>query len=106
MDELFEERVGFNEAAFRAVNEKMRAGAGEAIAFRCECARMGCTDVLPLTPRQYEAVRAHPHRFFITPGHELPDVEEVVERHEGYDVIEKLGGGADAAERTDPRRDA
>lgn len=106
MGELFEARVGFNESAFRAVNEKMRGTGGDPIAFRCECARLGCTELLKLTPQQYEAVRAHPRRYFVTPGHALPDVEAVVERHGHYDVIEKRGAGGDVAERTDPRRDA
>jgi len=49
-------------------------------------------------------VRAHPRRFFLLATHELLDVERVVERHDDYLVVEKIGEGADIAERTDPRR--
>jgi hypothetical protein len=37
----------------------------------------------------YTAVRRHPRRFVVTPTHEIPDVETVVARADGYFVIEK-----------------
>ena len=37
--------------------------------------------LVALTLAQYEAVRANPRRFVIVRGHELPEVEVVVERH-------------------------
>ena len=39
-------------------------------------------------------LRAEPTRFAVKPGHELPDVERVVERHESYFVVEKAEGEA------------
>jgi len=34
-------------------------------------------------------VRNDPRRFAVVPGHEIAEVEDVVERHEHYAVIEK-----------------
>jgi len=59
-----------------------------------------------LTKPQYEAVRADSRRFALTPGHELPDVERVVDRHPGYLVVEKKEPARGIVEATDPRQDA
>jgi hypothetical protein len=49
-------------------------------------------------------VRASARRFAIVPGHDIPDIEEVVERHERYAVIEKHADVDDIVRATDPRR--
>jgi hypothetical protein len=36
--------------------------------------------------------RPDPHRFFVRPGHETPDVETVVEREADWYVVEKPEG--------------
>ena len=61
--------------------------------FLCECATAECTQAVWLTPDQYAAVRSAPSRFVAAPGHELPGDGYVVERNEGFVVIEKLGDG-------------
>jgi hypothetical protein len=102
--ELPYQRVGFNEATFRELNEDIEEDSGDRVAFRCECGRLGCNRLLQISRAQYEAVRAHPRRFFLLPGHERPDVEDVVERQDDYVVVEKRGAAGAVAERTDPRR--
>ena len=86
-----EGRIAENEAAFRAINERMsewpehqQAAGAEPIPFVCECDDPHCFERVHLTRPQYEAVRADSSRFALTPGHELPDLERVVERHPGY----------------------
>lgn len=86
-----EERLAANEARFREINESAQPrresqGTGR---FVCECADRSCSAWITVPPEEYVEVRAHPRRFVIVPGHELPDVESVVERREGYLVIEK-----------------
>ena len=103
-----QERLGSNEAVFRQINEGIGRGQwpGEEMApvgFRCECARLGCNDVIELSITEYEAVRAHPRRFIVAPGHMQPQAEIVVETHPGYLVVEKLDQAGIAAEETDPR---
>jgi hypothetical protein len=73
------------------------------VAFRCECGDLGCNLLLELTPADYERVRAHTRRFVVAPGHELPEVETVVDRVGDYVVIEKLGEAGRTAESRDPR---
>jgi hypothetical protein len=103
-----ERRLALNEAAFRVANERMRdwpeRQGGEAPErFYCECAAIACHEHVLLTGRAYESVRADSSRFVVLPGHEIPDIETVVERHEGYLVIEKNEPARPVAEATDPR---
>lgn len=93
---------------FREINESIERGQwpGEEDApasFRCECARLGCSELLELSVREYERVRAHPRRFIVLPGHEHEDVETVVENRPGYLVVEKLEQAGEKAEETDSR---
>ena len=109
MSKDFEDRVAHNESIFRSINERIEAGASprpveEAVVFLCECARLRCSDMVELTLPEYEAVRADPHRFLLVPGHELPDVEVVVDTRPGYLVVEKVGeAGRAAAREASPR---
>jgi hypothetical protein len=101
-------RLGFNEALFRSINERIEAGTwpaeqSETAAFRCECAALGCNLLLEMTLAEYEAVRLNPRRFIVAPGHELPEVEVVVRRTENYFVVEKVGDAGEVADNTDPR---
>jgi hypothetical protein len=104
----FEERLGVNESVFRDINEGIERGQwpGEEdapVGFRCECARLGCNELLELNLHEYQRVRADPRRFIVAPGHERGDVEVVLERRPGYLVVEKLDDAADAAVERDPR---
>ena len=96
-----------NEATFRKVNEGMEAGQDPAglLTFLCECGRLGCNRLIELTRAEYEAVREDARTFAILEGHQLDDVEDVVERHERYLVVRKRGAPEEeVAENTDPRR--
>ena len=108
MDRELRTRIAANEAAFREVNEGIARGQwpGEAdapIGFRCECARLGCNQMIELSPREYERVRAHSRHFLVAPGHEFPDIETVVGTGAGYVVVEKIGLAGRSADRSDPR---
>jgi hypothetical protein len=58
---------------------------------------------VPATIAQYEAVRAHPTRFLVTPEHSLPEIETVVEKGDTWWVIEKQGEAGRLVEHLDPR---
>jgi len=85
MDER-EQRLAQNEALFREVNEKVEAIAAvhgtddHVYEFYCECSNADCSLQVPATIAHYEAVRAHPTRFLVTPEHSLPEIETVVEK--------------------------
>jgi hypothetical protein len=90
-------RIGNNERLFREVNERInriQEDFGQAHAFDivCECGAKGCLERITLTHEQYTALRANPRTFAIVPGHEAEDVEDIVERHEGFYVVEKKPG--------------
>jgi hypothetical protein len=108
VDERLQRRVAANESAFREVNEAIERGLwpGEhdsPIAFRCECASLDCNQLIELTPREYERIRADPRRFLILCGHELPEVETVLETHARYVVVQKRAAAAKRAHEIDPR---
>ncbi len=102
------QRIARNEDIFREINEGIRRGRwpGEedsVTGFRCECASLGCTQMLPLTFREYERVRQHPRRFIVAPGHERLEVEAVVEKQTSYLIVQKTGHAGEMAEALDPR---
>lgn len=108
MTDETERRIARNEDIFREINEGIRRGRwpGEEDAisgFRCECASLGCAQMIPLSFREYERVRQHPRRFIVAPGHERLEVEAVVETQSSYLVVQKLGEAGEAAEEADPR---
>ena len=99
------ERLAHNQVLFREVNERLREMLNESVAmadFLCECSRADCTETLPLGPSEHERVRSQPNQFVITPGHEIPQIEEVVWEGDRYILVRKIEG-AEYAERTDPR---
>jgi hypothetical protein len=109
MDER-ERRIGLNEAVFREVNERIREigqtlqTTVEQLDLVCECGMADCTERIRMTQSEYEALRSNGRQFAIVPGHEIKDVEKVLERRESYDVVEKHPGpAAELAEETDPR---
>lgn len=110
MSEEQARRVGLNESIFREVNEQIESlnrdlgGESRAMTAICECANGDCTERLEIPVSEYEKVRADPRRFIVASGHEVPEFESIVERGDGYDVVEKREGAAAAlARETDPR---
>jgi hypothetical protein len=103
-------RLGINEAVFREVNESLGSvaltvGGRRHLELVCECSRPNCVDRIVADAADYERVRSEGTLFLVVAGHEEPAVEEVVERHDEYDVVRKLPGDpATVAEVTDPRR--
>jgi hypothetical protein len=102
-------RLAQNEATFRAGNELIEKAVGLGVQrlapYLCECGSEECFERVTLTEDEYEAVRAHPARFFVVPGHEdLTAGEVVVEAFPSYAVVEKSGEEREIVERSDPRR--
>jgi hypothetical protein len=103
------ERVAENEAMFRIANERMaeweEQHASNAVEpYFCECAAVECREHVDLHKADYERVRSDSRRFVIRPGHELSDVETVIERNEGWAIIEKAPEVTDTVEALDPRQ--
>ena len=100
-----EERIGLNEAVFREVNERIEFDLKtQSLDLICECGDAACVERISMTHAEYEEIRSEAHQFAVHPGHEYPDVESVVARLKGYDIVRKNKGvPAQIAEQTDPR---
>jgi hypothetical protein len=71
--------------------------------FICECSLEACIETVSLTVEEYEAVRRHPARFVVQPGHVDRGVEYVVDSAAGrYEVVEKINHGGELARDLDP----
>jgi hypothetical protein len=88
-----EERLAHNEVLFRNVNERIVEidgvdddGTYDLI---CECANANCMAVMRVSPADYAHIRSKPRRFAVITGHELLELEDVIERHDGYLIVEK-----------------
>ncbi len=108
-----DERLAGNEALFREVNERVAEVAThfievethtEPVDFTCECGRADCAEPITMTMVEYEAIRAESTHFAVVPEHEQPEIENVIERHPTYFVVEKREPDAqEVARETDPR---
>lgn len=107
-----EERLARNEASFRSLNESLGtsvharlSGTESAVpGFVCECGNSDCADIIQVDLSAYEEARKDPCLFLVHPGHEVPDVEDVVRHEQGYLVVRKHEDVADIVRETDPRR--
>src|SRR3954454_13787549 len=105
------ERVAFNDDIFRKANEDVRAVAEGALGDHgervlpviCEGPGETCAEVLMVPLREYKRIRSNPVLFFNARGHDAAGGawSRVVEDHEGYVVIEKLGRAAELSEILD-----
>lgn len=93
---------------FRTVNENISDLATKLdpelpVDFVCECSTSGCLERLTLTLAEYERVRQDGTHFLLSCGHEDLELEQVVDRHRGYVVVEKDGLAGLVASDDDPR---
>ena len=84
MDRDRKERIARNEARSRDLNE--RFGMGH---FTCECGDADCHKVIGMSIEIYKSVRADDRRFLVAPGHEMPEIEDVVVKRKGFAVVRK-----------------
>ena len=105
-----EERVGLNEAVFREVNERIEDLAerfnlqDRPLDLICECGDANCMERISMTHAEYEQLRSDPRQFAVYPGHVYGDIEDLVDRRSGYDVVRKREGeAAELAEASDSR---
>lgn len=104
------ERIARNESAFRALNENLEASVHRGrpqedfAGFVCECGDAECDATVRLDLPTYESIRQDAQLFFLVPGHETPDVEDVVDGGDDYLVVRKHEDVAEIVEQTNPRR--
>jgi hypothetical protein len=105
--DLRRERAARNEALFREVNERIEdlSTSYSFTTFVCECRSEDCVEPVSISIVEYERVRGNPSHFLVLPGHVTPEAENVIEHHDGYAVVEKIGAAREVAEELDPRDD-
>jgi hypothetical protein len=102
-------RLAENEALFREVNERIAQIAeqwgsnDDHFNFVCECSHADCAAQLELSRTAYEQVRAHPARFVLAKGHEVLEVDAVMDTLGSYVIVEKIEGAEGVARATDQR---
>jgi hypothetical protein len=107
--------VAATEGLLREVNDRIeevmqRLGQGDTESeadeaeFLCECGHEKCSESVRMNVREYEELRRDETQFVVFPGHEDPEVEDVVAQHERYTVVRKHPVEASIAEETDPHR--
>ena len=95
------QRLAENERLIREANweverealdreEAARVALDEELELSCACGADDCHEHVLLTVRAYRDAHRLPHRFVVAHGHVNERIERVVERHDGYDVVEKL----------------
>ena len=105
-----ERKLSLNEAMFRQVNERLEelnrtfADFTDRLHVVCECADIACAEMIDVPAADYERVRDDPTLFIVVPGHEVADVEDVVEVLGTFHVVRKRAGEPERVARaTDPR---
>jgi hypothetical protein len=108
MDLFSERRLAENELLFRHANEKNEGRQKRAtfatdaelvLGFFCECSNRNCHEKIHLSVEEYEKVHQNNKQFIALPNHENKTIEEVVNRRDGYNVIQKFVDPAEALAR-------
>jgi hypothetical protein len=105
----FAERSARNEEIFRGVNERIEEGAerhavSAALPFHCECGNASCVETIEIEAAHYAAIMRERYRFVIIPGHQDPEIEQIVERRPDYLVVEKIGEARKQIDRDHPQQ--
>jgi hypothetical protein len=99
------------QSLYREVNERIKEVSAQRASFDfpqdviCECAQAECSELITMTPVEYESLRSHGTWFVIAPldEHFFPEVERVMGKNGHYWVVEKLAEAGAVAEKLDPR---
>jgi hypothetical protein len=87
MDESAQRELAAHADRYRRVNDGIHRSGDEI--FLCECLRMDCNELVQLEGDEYAAVRATRGRFLVLPGHELAEIDAVVQRHARYVIVRR-----------------
>lgn len=102
-------RLAENEVIFRQANEKVsrelddlrQAAASDGhtgmvpdkdpeLHFYCECSDEKCRKRIVMSPAKYKQLHQNSSQFVLLPGHNVPELERVVDGSKEYIVVEKV----------------
>jgi hypothetical protein len=103
------EQLAQRQNLFRDANERIEyaatvVGHKGLRPYICECSLDGCVERIEVETEVYEIVRGHSARFLTLPGHEVAEIENVMSRRDGYQIVEKQSVFAEIASSGNPRR--
>lgn len=106
-----ERRLAENEVVFRQLNEQVQKGIDEVnqlateteqghmrivqnvddapLHFYCECSDENCVKRVVLGHDEYNRIHKHRDHFVVAPGHQVEDIERVIQVHNNYTIVKK-----------------
>jgi hypothetical protein len=100
MDYQSERRLVENEVIVKKLNERLKKTVKTLLEttdsdevellFNCECSDLQCDARIKIGLKTYENIHKRKDYFTLTRGHEIPEIEDVVERNEDYIIVQKL----------------
>lgn len=99
MDDARARKAAKNEVLTRSLNEGLARGEekwpSEEPTFICECSDLSCVEEVALSLEDYRRIHQDPQHFIVKPGHELLEIEKVIDDRGAFKVVEKIGPGRD-----------
>lgn len=103
------DRLVKNEAIFRQINEEVQNGLNELekiagedgqssmvakhddvpLHFYCECADITCHERIEMNLSEYKVLHYDRRQFIIKPGHEIDEIEDIVDEDKDVTVVKK-----------------
>jgi ANTAR domain len=84
------ERVYRTELDFKRLNKALAGELADGNGhFLCECGNPYCNVTLELSAEDLRMLHSEEELFAIVPGHEVPDLEDVVMQNGGYSIVRK-----------------
>jgi hypothetical protein len=68
------------------INDQFRSK--EPVLVVCECCRSGCVETIRIGRSVYERVRRQSARYALALGHEVEELERVVDRRTRYEIVD------------------
>ncbi len=89
-EELMEELNRRIERTLEDIREEDDDDPDAPIAFLCECSHLDCRERINLEPSRFDRIHRDPDLFILVPGHEILDVERVVDQEGDFLIVRKL----------------
>lgn len=87
-----EQRIIQTEEFYRQINDLIaRNGTRDDKAYMCECANPYCNETMDVSTEDIEVLHSKSGYYVTLPGHEIPDVEHVVQATANYSIVAKNG---------------
>jgi len=89
-EELMEQLNRRIERTLGEIRDEEDEDADAPIAFLCECSQLDCRDRIHMAPSRFDRIHRDPDLFIVIPGHEILEVERVVDQEGDALIVRKL----------------